>query len=182
MGLISMLATIFANVWPFLRESLFKSASFKRWIVRHVYSLVWLVIVTIMFLAGYQLFRAATTAHVLLRDERARNVKLTQQVAQLRRTSNTLSAKELNVLKATNAAQQSRIALYERWMTLCGMDYHNPSQYPEGIPTCAATIAVRPTTPPTRKRPKPKRQSTQTPSPQPPSHITEQVQDIWSRQ
>lgn len=181
MGLLSVLTTIFTNVWPFLRESVFKSASFKRWITEHIYSLIWLIIVTIMFLAGYQLFKAATSAHIELRNERTRTAKLTQQVAALRQSSSNLNTREVNVLRTTIAAQQARIVQYEHWMTLCGMDYQSPQRYPDAIPVCASTIIAKPA--PTKK-PKStvKRKAPVTTVPKPkPGHITDQVQDIWNQ-
>ncbi len=181
MGLIPILITIFTNLWPFVRESLFKSASFKRWLATHIFSLVWLAIVTVMFLAGYQLFKAVTEAHILLRDERARNASLVKQIEQFQKESSTLNANEVRALKSTVVAQRSRIVLYEHWMTLCGMNFLHHEQYPENIPKCSNSIKVKPTKPSARRTPRkptPKKEAPQ----QSQKHITDQVQDIWSSQ
>lgn len=178
------------QVWPFLREWLFKSRSVRAWMKVHAYHLFYLALLIVMLILCYRLFQAATTAHQLAATNAAERQKVAQKYEKLlQATKNsrahiaTLSQAN-KTLASLNHEQAVRITTYETWMQSCGMDYSNLNAR---IPACKNVATVKPS-PPSRRpqstqrkpkqQPKPKQQRV----PEPKKDFAKQVQDLWGQQ
>ena len=193
-----MLGTLFSGIvfigkhsWPFIREWLFKSKSFKSWLKRHAAQLFYFALICVMVFVCYHLFLAATQAHAQRNEIMAKLVQIQSRYDDLE--EKTQSSRDMDRKKAAaiiglteqNQQQAVVIVTYQRWMQMCGMDYSHLNADP--APSCRVTAAPRPTYRPpsagTSSQPVPKPQKKKsTPKPkteEPRSDLTKQVQELW---
>lgn len=196
-----MLGTLFSGIvfigkhsWPFIREWLFKSKSFKAWLKRHASQLFYFALICVMVFVCYHLFLAATHAHTLRNAEAVKRAEVEKkyndllQSTQAERDDEAKQRSAILALTDQNQQQAVVIVTYQRWMQACGMDYSQLNANP--APTCRVTITTRPTyRPPSTGAsaqivPKPKKKKS---TPQPPrteeprSDLTKQVQELWGK-
>ena len=181
--------TFFKILFPFLKESVFKGQSFKKWLARNAKELVYITLLTVMLMICYSMFKMAADAHRLAQHATAEKTALQSKLDE-KNTAAKADPRQLKALTDANLLLQKRIQTqttlilqYQTWMNACGMDYQHPDPTGRVYPTCATTIVVRPTSTPKPRRPTtPKKK---VPAPSPPkddAELLDRVQDIWKDQ
>lgn len=179
--MLGSLFTFLKILFPFLRESVFRGQSFKKWIARHARELLYLGLLGIMMMICYSLFTMATKAHHQLQIALGNQEDMDDQLKDLQKSLNSQRLKlkaltDANVLLTKRVkSQDAQIAQYQQWMDACGMDYRLTDTNGK-YPICNGIIVVHGPRPTPKKGPtKPARH---TPAPDN-AELTDRVKDIW---
>lgn len=189
LDLFTGIAFLAKHAWPFIREWLFKSRSFKSWLKSHAAQLFYFALICLMLFVCYHLFLAATEAHALRRSSEKQLEQISLKYNNLLESTSG-SRKIIDSQRLLIRKQTAMLSIYQDWMSACGMDYADLEAEP--YPTCAHNVRM-----PTKKpkaRPSLRKNSvkanpvnrdpvpaTYDKSREKDEKIRRRVQDIWSQ-